>query len=99
MKRLKKVSFLLLLLFFTSCKGIIFNPDFYVFDRVNKSLVNESGDVLLWESERVDTFACMSEAKIEELKTLLMKQKFNIRDKKFIAQKFSDLKIRTSKSP
>ncbi len=62
-----------LIIFLSSCRGVQFDPDFYVVDSTKEALINEEGEEILCSEPRAELFACMSEEKIMELKEILSK--------------------------
>ena len=65
-----RISLILLLL--VSCKkGVKFNPDFYVINKAQSALVNESGIAVNFGTPLAREFGCMHRNKIVELKMLL----------------------------
>jgi len=79
---------LFLLLFIASCGNyrINFNPDFYVADFQNQSIVNENGIVVYTDTPQFSNFACMSKQKIVELMQHLMQTDLPREDKERIVR-------------
>ena len=72
-RRILKSGLVSLIIFLSSCRGVKFDPKFYVIDSVKEALVNEEGEEILCSESRAELFACMSEEKIMELKEILSK--------------------------
>jgi len=69
----KKLSLLIIFFAISSCSGvgIDFDPDFYFPDVENQRLENEKFIKIPFTSNEMNDFACMSSAKLKELKEIL----------------------------
>lgn len=76
----------------SSCghRGIDFNPDFYVGDYENVSVVNASGIIIYANSPEFNGMACMTEDKVVELMKILRRAR--IPNKRKLLKKLKSLK-------
>lgn len=87
---------LLLMLAFASCKGISFDPDFYVADSLSQSIVSERGDIIKTSDIRFDQYACMNIEKVKELKKLLMSKNIGPANRSRVFREYTQLVDRIS---
>jgi hypothetical protein len=69
--RLKLV--ILTIFFVNSCgtTGILFDPDFFVFDTDKQGITNEDGFTVYYSDEQITDYACLHKDKIKELAEIL----------------------------
>lgn len=82
---------LVFLLAIAGCKGVYFNPDFFVADHTSGGIVSERGEVILSSDERFDEFACMHIEKVKELKRLLMSKNIGGKNRALVLQQYTKL--------
>jgi len=67
----------LMLLTMVSCAGIKFDADWHVADYKNFGIVNERGEYIYADEEAFNSFACLHESKIRELKEILIRARMS----------------------